>query len=425
MSFLYSFDTPPLDAIAHLKAKRPELHFDYDEILHEAHHKAFTVAKVVKLDLLSDIQESLIQAQQKGQSFQSWKKELIPTLKAKGWWGETEVTNPATGEVKTIFVGSRRLKTIYDTNMRTSYAVGRYKSQMMSDMEYLRYSAILDSRTRPSHSQKHGIVLPKTDPWWDINYPPNGWRCRCKAQAVSKSMIEERGWKVSKTPSENIADRDWAYHVGKDSAKGLSLKTALDNSECNAKGSQCGNNIWTSVSSTLFNILPRKKSSELQTQVLDTTMLLPKGKPDKYYVEQFLSEFGATINNGVFFKDVVNDMMYISDEMFVNRKNGKYKVQKNGREIYIKLFAQVIKDPLEVWVDVVTDGKHIKIQKRYIDIFVNEAKKVAGLVIFDQINGVWRGTTAFNVAQETNREIIDYKYIDEKVRKGVLLYERR
>jgi len=212
---LFSFDTPPIDAIAYLREKKPELHFDYDEMLHEAHHKAFTVAKVVKLDLLSDIQESLIQAQQKGKSFASWKKDLTPTLIAKGWYGKTEVFNEDTGEFKTINVNSRRLQTIYDTNMRTSYAQGRYKSQMMSSFEYLRYSSILDSRTRPAHASKHGIILPKTHPWWDTNYPPNGWRCRCSTSAISQSMMDDRGLKVTQVAPANVADKDWAYHVGK------------------------------------------------------------------------------------------------------------------------------------------------------------------------------------------------------------------
>lgn len=215
MPVAYAFDTPPLDAIAYLGDKKPELHFDYDEMLHEAHHKAFTVAKVVKLDLLSDILESLIQAQQKGKSFASWKKDLTPTLIAKGWYGKTEVFNPDTGEFKTIEVNSRRLQTIYDTNMRTSYSQGRYKSQIMSSFEFLRYSSILDSRTRPKHASKHGIILAKTDPWWDSNYPPNGWRCRCKAQAVSQSMLDDRGLKVTPVAPANVADKDWAYHVGK------------------------------------------------------------------------------------------------------------------------------------------------------------------------------------------------------------------
>lgn len=187
----YDFTAPPFEQIAYLQAKKPELHFDYDEIMHEAHHKTFTVAKVTKLDLLSDIQESLIKAKEEGKPFKQWKNELKPTLIEKGWYGEVEAINPTTGEVKNIFVGSRRLKNIFDTNMRVAYAKGRYESQMQSDGEYFYYSAILDSVTRPGHSKLHGTILLKTDPFWDKNYPPNAWRCRCKVRTYTKKRARK------------------------------------------------------------------------------------------------------------------------------------------------------------------------------------------------------------------------------------------
>lgn len=205
---LFDFTAPPLEQIAYLGSKSPELHFDYDEIMHEAHHKAFTVAKVTKLDLLSDIQDSLITAKKEGLPYKEWQKNLKPILEKKGWLGEVEVTNPVSGEVKKIYVGSRRLKNIYDTNMRVAYAKGRYESQMQSDGEYFYYSAILDNDTRPGHSRLHGTILKKTDPFWDINYPPNAWRCRCKVRVYSKKELESRGMKPSKFAPPNIADKD-------------------------------------------------------------------------------------------------------------------------------------------------------------------------------------------------------------------------
>jgi len=50
--------------------------------------------------------------------------------------------------------------------MRVAYAQARYSSQMNSNAQYLRYWALLDKRTRPTHSSKHGVILPKNDPWW-------------------------------------------------------------------------------------------------------------------------------------------------------------------------------------------------------------------------------------------------------------------
>jgi len=44
----------------------------------------------------------------------------------------------------------------------------------------LRYDTAGDARVRPKHVLLDGAIHPVNDPFWDVNYPPNGWRCRCK-----------------------------------------------------------------------------------------------------------------------------------------------------------------------------------------------------------------------------------------------------
>ena len=55
-------------------------------------------------------------------------KNIKPTLAKKGWLRDVEVTNPKTGETKNIYVGNRRLKTIYSTNMQVANAKARYET---------------------------------------------------------------------------------------------------------------------------------------------------------------------------------------------------------------------------------------------------------------------------------------------------------
>jgi SPP1 gp7 family putative phage head morphogenesis protein len=211
----FSFFLSPDKAYEYLKAKKPKLSFHYDEVLKEAHQKAFTVAKVTKLDLLSDIQDSLVRSMKEGVKFDDWKEQIEPTLKKKGWFSKTEVVNQDTGEVKTIDVNSSRLKTIYDVNMRTAYAKGRYESQMSSIGEYFYYGAILDDGTRTEHRALHGTVLHKSDPFWDQNYAPNGYRCRCKIRVYTKKQLERKGLKPTTTRPPNVFDKDWGYNPGK------------------------------------------------------------------------------------------------------------------------------------------------------------------------------------------------------------------
>ena len=213
----FSFFEEPTAVYEYLKSKKPEAHFDYDEIVHDAHKKAFTIAKMTNLDLLKDMQSSLTKAFKDGIGFNEWKNSVKPMLAKKGWLGSIKVKDPRTGEEKEIYVGNRRLRTIFNTNMRTAYAKARYESQMQSLGEYFRYTAVLDSRTREAHRKLHGKTLPKTDKFWDTNYPPNGWGCRCKVQVLTEAECVARGIVPLADGSflPQAAEKDFAYNPGK------------------------------------------------------------------------------------------------------------------------------------------------------------------------------------------------------------------
>lgn len=54
----------------------------------------------------------------------------------------------------------------------------------------LQYRTANDDRVRDNHKVLHDITLPQDDPFWLSYYPPNGWRCRCRAVEVLKSKYE-------------------------------------------------------------------------------------------------------------------------------------------------------------------------------------------------------------------------------------------
>lgn len=216
----FSFFNEPLEVYNDLKSKNPKLSFSYDEIMSEARKRAFSVSKMMRLDLLKATQDSLAKAIKEGQSFKTWANEIKPKLKSEGWYGKTEITNPKTGEVKTINIGSSRLKSIYNNNIRQSYASARYETQMAGSAKYLRYSAVLDTHTRADHAKLHGVILPKDDPFWQSNYPPNGFNCRCKVQAISESYLNRHGL-IPSDPAKIKAVADPAFSY---SLKDIDLK---------------------------------------------------------------------------------------------------------------------------------------------------------------------------------------------------------
>lgn len=194
------FGMPPKDAIAFFERKGLKITWDWQEVWRHAHSQAFTVAKVTRLDVLTDIHNALSEDLRNGGSFASFQAKLQPLLEAKGWWGKKEQVNRHTGEIRTVTYGTPwRLETIYQTNMQSAYMAGRYQG-MLAAAQYApwwEYSAIMDSRTRPSHASLNGLVFRFDDPFWSTWYPPNGFRCRCRVIPRSDRQKERGEFEVS------------------------------------------------------------------------------------------------------------------------------------------------------------------------------------------------------------------------------------
>lgn len=194
-----AFNLPPAEAIAYFKSKGYKITFNWREMMGEAHKRAFTVAGVLKMDVLKDIREGLQQALEQGLTQRDFIKQLQPILEQKGWWGEGILFDGNTGEIEGKMLNPRRLETIFRTNMQTSYMAGRYESMIENteDRPYWQYSAIRDGRSRPAHAELHGRIFHYTDPFWQYFYPPNGFNCRCSVRALSARDIERRNLPIS------------------------------------------------------------------------------------------------------------------------------------------------------------------------------------------------------------------------------------
>lgn len=195
------FDLRPEAAIAYLDAKGYRTSIDWTDTFNEEHDAAFTVAKIAKLDLLRTIHVSLLDAMTNGTPFEAWAADLKPQLERAGWWGR--VTNPdITGVAAPVFVGPRRLRTIYDTNIRMARSAALWERVQASKalLPFLKYSAVLDRRTRPQHAAWNGTILPVDHPFWLTHFPPCGWNCRCTALQYSQGMLDRAGLTVTEVP---------------------------------------------------------------------------------------------------------------------------------------------------------------------------------------------------------------------------------
>ncbi|MEX2524487.1 MAG: phage minor head protein [Gammaproteobacteria bacterium] len=237
MTVSIRFDLPPERALEFFQKKGLATSFAWQDLLHQEHEAAFTVAKMMDMDLLSDVRDAVERAITDGISFEDFRAELEPTLADRGWWGRKEMTDPQTGQVREVQLGSpRRLRTIYQTNLRTAYAAGHWDRivDTAEEAPFLLYDAVLDERTRPEHAEWDGTLLRYDDPWWEDHYPPNGWNCRCsvvqldadQAQAIlgksapdtppsdpAREWVNPRTGEVQQVPRG--IDPGWNYHPGR------------------------------------------------------------------------------------------------------------------------------------------------------------------------------------------------------------------
>lgn len=186
-----AFNLQPQAALDYFRAKGLQVSLNARSLSAREHARSFTVAGVLKAEVLDDIRGAMDKALAEGKTFASFLDELEPKLRARGWWGK-KPHDPATGEV----IPGRgmtpwRLDTVFRTNAQSAYMAGRYQAMLENAdrRPWWEYVAVMDRRTRPSHAALNGRVFRYDDPAWAALYPPNGYRCRCRVRARSEGDV--------------------------------------------------------------------------------------------------------------------------------------------------------------------------------------------------------------------------------------------
>lgn len=189
------------EALKHLKGKRSHISFAWQDTASYEHAVSFTVAKMMDEDMLAETRAAMTDALANGTDFATFQKRLKPYLMARGWWGQAVMGDPDTGEIAKVQLGStRRLRTIYHTNLHTAYAAGQWERIQRNKklFPYLKYIPSDAAEPRESHKPFYGMVLPVDDPFWSTHFPPNGWGCKCNVRALTREQAEKTG--ISKSP---------------------------------------------------------------------------------------------------------------------------------------------------------------------------------------------------------------------------------
>ncbi len=429
----FEFETPgltPEEALAFWKDRIPLTESEIRQLSEGARSRAFTAAGLARQDQVALLHQALREAIENGTGLKEFKERIAPLLAEKGWQGH-------------------RVANILRTNLQTAYSAGRW-AQMQSTKKYfpyLEYYTVGDRRVRPSHAVLGGMVFPIDHPFWDANYPPNGFSCRCGARAVSGREVERRGLEVQqeiprdllyKDPKTGMeyrvarpgADDGFRHNPGKDwlaglqpgpvdfrepgkgKPKGVFLCRSPRNFSSITEGDAC----FVSLAD-----IPEKHIIKVGSKDL-----LPGNLTQMGYINAFLEEFGAKYGQSKLFRlPGVNLPLVINERLFLDKKENKFKVAKQGREKYLKLLARTIKNPYEIWSHplVLSRGKTIQtlslIRMFYLE---QEKKKLGGLSVFRLYNGrSWSGSTVFTPAVTSDEKYI-IKYLDDLRRKMLLEY---
>ncbi|KHA57137.1 hypothetical protein NM74_07925 [Aeromonas hydrophila] len=194
---------PPKEAIAYFEQKGYAIGFNWQDVWQAEHQAAFTVAKVMQQDLLEDIRKEVTRALADGTTYEDFAKRLTSVLKDKGWWGKRPMVDPLTGEEREVQLGSpRRLKVIYDTNLRTANSEGQWEriQDTKEAFPYLEYDGNNSEHPRLTHGQWDKMVLPVDDPFWQAHFPVKEYGCKCRVIPRSARQLERQGKKVDTAP---------------------------------------------------------------------------------------------------------------------------------------------------------------------------------------------------------------------------------
>lgn len=153
---------------------------------------AGTVSHLAAVEQIKTVLNLVNKSLEDGSTFQDFKKQV---------------------ESEGIELSEHHLANVYRTNMQNAYAHGRWQQQQQGKEHrpYLKYTAINDSRTRPTHLALDGIIRHIDDPFWLTYYPPNGYQCRCGVMAITEKQALRSGITPDDKLPKDAVDKGWNF----------------------------------------------------------------------------------------------------------------------------------------------------------------------------------------------------------------------
>ncbi|CAD5107227.1 phage head morphogenesis protein [Zestomonas carbonaria] len=168
---------PFAEQIGFLRAKLPSA--DYWKIRGAAHDQAFVSAGAHRVDLVADLHAIVSRAIAEGMTLAEFRQDYDAVLDNYAW-------EPDGGR-------QWRARVIYETNLRTSYAAGRFAQlqQVKTTRPFWVYNhSDAVQHPRELHLLWDGLAIHADNPWWQTHFPPNGYGCCCFVTAYSLDELQ-------------------------------------------------------------------------------------------------------------------------------------------------------------------------------------------------------------------------------------------
>ena len=146
----YAIGLKPAQAIEYFQSKGYTIGFNWHEVEARAHATAFTVAGILRQDILQDVRAGLQDSLDNGLTLEQFRRQMTQKLTQKGWLADkAKLVADEDGVLEGKQLTPRRLRTIFETNMQSSYGAGRYAQQMenAADRPYWTRVAVMDLHT--------------------------------------------------------------------------------------------------------------------------------------------------------------------------------------------------------------------------------------------------------------------------------------
>jgi len=407
--------------IEFLRQKRPAPTRAWTDAMHGDHDRSFVVAGVTDLAMLEEFQQAIVEGA-KTYEYGAFAADFDRLVEKYGW----------------TYNGGRewRIRTIFETNIRTSYMAGRLAQMRDPDVvkimpwwQYIHAESRVPMEPRAEHVSWDGLVLRWDDPWWDVHFPPNDWLCSCGVRSLTeKQAMRQPRW-GEKAPAtktrryQHLAtgvtvDLPVGVGYGWDYQPGNLWERGLVPSKVKAEGDLVPDGRHA------VRIDDPEPIADLVAQAAPfLAKPLALNLPEEDYVRAFLEPFGAEIGKAVLWTDASGAQVPISDELFRETATGLWKVGKRDRATLTPLMAEAMMDPDEIWVGLArkinrkTGEETVAVDRRY----VRTDGKTGLMLVMEMGRKWWDAKTAYPTTDKKGNP--DLRLLDLR-RGGKLIWSR-